>query len=370
MKMPTRRPAASTMTTAARWLSTMRVTASRDRASGDIRIGSLGASRRTCRSAGRLRACGTHASRDSEYSSWNSLIAATSGGASMLGPGTPGVKASGRVKSGKALAYSGSRVAQAWSGLFPLHSCAVRGVRRSRHPRSADDRLEARCRAMRLSSLMKLTSLRASDAGSSGRGSKARPRSRRDGRRAAVAPSLPSIRRLESHLPAVSAGRQAQPPGHDRYPGRRPRGPWPLLDAPAPPAGQGQDLTADVAAREPLTCCWPDGSDGSRSGSGVARPARRLLVFVASRPPRAGPAHASGSSRSEPEHGRGDARPSAAASGGARRWRAGRSGGARDRRRPRIAARPGGDVSVAIRPRHRGPGWITLHSIVRKEKFG
>src|SRR6266849_2418017 len=79
VKIPTSRPAGSTITTPARWLSTIRVTASATEASGGRRIGSLGASSPTLSLSRASSSLRNSASRDSEYSSWNSLIAATSG---------------------------------------------------------------------------------------------------------------------------------------------------------------------------------------------------------------------------------------------------------------------------------------------------
>jgi len=53
-------------------------------------------------------------------------------------------------------------------------------------------------------------------------------------------------------LPAVSAGRQALPPGHDRHPGRWPGGSRAVLDAPPPPPGQGDRPPTPTRAREAL----------------------------------------------------------------------------------------------------------------------
>jgi len=70
-----------------------------------------------------------------------------------------------------------------------------------------------------------------------------------------VAPSLPGIERLESHLPAVSAGGEALPPGHDRYPGGRPRSARALLDPPAAPPRQERGSRGDRPRAALKPCC-------------------------------------------------------------------------------------------------------------------
>src|SRR6266446_1245591 len=146
-----------------------------------------------------------------------------------------------------------------------------------------------------------------------------------------VAPSLPAIERLESHLPAVSAGGEAVPPGHDRYPGGRPRSARALLDPPAAPSRPER------------------GSRGDRSRAALSHVADRpiptsLTVALehpdtwahagvrSPRPARAGGAHAA-ALRGGLRRGRGDAGPPAA------RPPAGSGRGGGDR--PHVAARAG-----------------------------
>jgi len=50
----------------------------------------------------------------------------------------------------------------------------------------------------------------------------------------------------------MSTGGEALPPGHDRYPGRRPWGARALLDTPPAPARPGRGPHADVRPREAL----------------------------------------------------------------------------------------------------------------------
>jgi len=67
-----------------------------------------------------------------------------------------------------------------------------------------------------------------------------------------VAPSLPGIERLESHLPEMSTGGEALPPGHDRYPRWRPRSARPLLDPPTAAARQGRGWSLGDRSRAAL----------------------------------------------------------------------------------------------------------------------
>src|SRR3984893_12491077 len=132
-----------------------------------------------------------------------------------------------------------------------------------------------------------------------------------------VAPSLPGIERLESHLPAVSAGGEAVPPGHDRYPGGRPRSARALLDPPAAPPRPERESGGDrpraamshVADRPiPTNLTVALENPVARAHAGVRAP----------RPARAGGAHAA-ALRGGLRRGRGDAGPSpprAAESGG------------------------------------------------------
>jgi hypothetical protein len=174
-----------------------------------------------------------------------------------------------------------------------------------------------------------------------------------------VAPSLPGIERLESHLPAVSAGGEALPPGHDRYPGGRPRSARALLDPPAPPSRPERGSRGD-RSRAALSHV-ADRPIPTNLTVALEHPVARAHAGVrAPRPARAGGAHAA-ALRGGLRRGRGDAGPSPPR--GPSRCGGARSGAGR--------ASPGGFRARRWRSAtRRGPGWTTLHSVVPKERIG
>lgn len=177
-----------------------------------------------------------------------------------------------------------------------------------------------------------------------------------------MAPSLPSIGRLESHLSPVPAGGQTLPPGHHRHTRRRSRGARSLLDPPAAHPRQGAGRGPGGRAGGAVTCCSPVDSAVPPSGSGPARPGAPCSSWSA----RIGRPWWSGCGASSSKN-RARSRSSSTggeANGGSRRWLTGRSGAAANGG----GARPGRPESARWRlTANRCLNWITLLPLVRKE---